>query len=174
MVTSATRTGRSPPIAIFSIMAGSRKASGSPRGVFRQASTPRKAWAILDGLVFRPESFNDKPAGMSDERFPHRSVGRHGLRAHHGARPRPRPGARSRPQMVRTVAFLNAKNAMYKTGPRHFTSSIIEDNCVHLPHNALAACDVMSCLADQRFHPVRSLRLPSAEERFRQCHAPDQ
>jgi hypothetical protein len=38
-------------------------------GVFRQVQHTAESMGILDGLVFRPELFNDKPAGMSDEDF---------------------------------------------------------------------------------------------------------
>jgi hypothetical protein len=112
--------------------------------VFRRVQHTAESMGILDGIVFRPELFDDKPAGMSDEDFRYGlSVGTdYGLTMGRGLYCARVPV--SRPQMVRIVAFLNAKNAMYKTGARHFTSSIIEDNCVHLPHNALAACDVMS------------------------------
>jgi hypothetical protein len=134
--------------------------------VFRRVQHTAESMGILDGLVFRPELFNDKPAWMSNEDFRYGlSVGTdYGLTMGRGLYCARVPV--SRPQMVRMVAFLNAKNAIYKTGPRHFTSSIIEDNCVHLPHNALAACDVMSPWPTNGFIPFALFDFPVPKNDF--------
>ncbi|GAN54059.1 hypothetical protein [Tanticharoenia sakaeratensis] len=42
-------------------------------------------------------------------------------------------------QMTRTIDFLNARNAVYRSGQRVFDSNVLQDNCSHLNHNAIAA-----------------------------------
>ncbi len=53
--------------------------------------------------------------------------------------------------MVQMVTELNAINARYRNGPETYQAGVFQDNCVHLPHNALAATDFLGRLADDSF-----------------------
>jgi hypothetical protein len=120
---------------------------------------------ILNGIVFRPELYADKPAGMSDVDYRYDiSVGTdYGIGLARG-----RYCARvpvSRPQMLSMVNFLNAKNEEY-AGARHFDGSIMQNNCVHLSHNALAACDVLNPWPTDQFFPFAVLSFPVPKNDF--------
>jgi hypothetical protein len=110
---------------------------------YHQVQHTAERMGLLDGIVFRPELFDDKPPGMSDEDYRYDlSIGTdYAMSLGRGLYCARVPV--SRPQMVDIVTFLNAKNGMYDRGSRHFDSSVFLDNCIHLAINALAAAGVM-------------------------------
>ena len=48
----------------------------------------------------------------------------------------------NREQLAAMVAYLNAQNAPYRAREREFEWKLVQDNCIHLAHNALAAAGV--------------------------------
>ncbi|MBV9785298.1 MAG: hypothetical protein JO264_15920 [Acidisphaera sp.] len=136
------------------------------RSAFARMQGEAEQLGLLDGIAFRPELYASKPAGMSDQDYRYAlSVGTDyaiGLA-------RGRYCARiplSRAQMARIVRFLNAKNALYRGGTRAFDSSVFQDNCVHLPHNALAAADIWSSWPVGMFLPLAILDFPVPKNDF--------
>ena len=106
--------------------------------------TQRKAEAmgILNGVVFHSEVFDTQPSGMSKIDFMYdMSVGTD--YAVNFARDR--YCARiplDRAKMGRVVNYLNAVNAPYRSGQQVFNWNVLENNCSHLAHNALALAGV--------------------------------
>jgi hypothetical protein len=136
------------------------------RAAFARVQGQAEALGLLDGIAFRPELAADRPAGMSERDYHYAlSVGTDyaiGLaRGRYCARV-----PLSRAQMARVVAFLNAKNALYRDGARDFDSSLFRDNCVHLPHNALAAADVWAEWPTDMCLPLAMLDFPVPKNDF--------
>ena len=111
------------------------------RASYQRIQGEARRLGLLDGIRFDPAVFADQPRGMSREDYKYDiSIGTdYGLGLARG-----RYCARvpvSRQQMVRIVSNLNAINARFRYGPESYESGVFQDNCVHLPHNALAAAD---------------------------------
>jgi hypothetical protein len=101
-----------------------------------------KAAGILDGVEFHEHLFRDKPASMSDYDYMHeisigtdygarfgRDIYRARIALDHG-------------RMAKIVDYLNDLNAPYRAGHKIFRWNVINNNCVHIVHNALAAAGV--------------------------------
>jgi hypothetical protein len=112
----------------------------------RYLQTQRKAEAmgILDGVVFHREVFDDQPAGMSKTAFMYdMSV----ATDYAVGFARDRYCARvplDRAKMAAIVGYLNQVNAPYRSGQKLFQWNVLENNCTHLAHNALAVAGVWS------------------------------
>ena len=117
---------------------------GAPltRAAYERTQAEAKARHLYEGVVFHPAFFADKKPGWSDQDWRYEiSVatdyaldfgrGRYCTRV-------PVNGA----QMERVVAYLNGLNDLYRHGPRVYRWDVLEDNCSHLVHNALAAAGV--------------------------------
>lgn len=68
-------------------------------------------------------------------------------------------------QLEQTVAFLNGRNASYQHGPRTFETNVLQDNCNHLTHNALAASGFWHDLPVHQFilHAALTFPVPKNE-----------
>ncbi len=120
---------------------GLRPGERLTRAVYERVQHQAQTLGILDGVRFDPAVMADKPARMAGETYKYDiSIGTDyalGLA-------RSRYCARvpvSHRQMARMVDALNAINTRYRYGPETYQASVFQDNCVHLPHNALAAAD---------------------------------
>ncbi|CAI9122038.1 hypothetical protein [Brytella acorum] len=112
-------------------------------GLTRAAYQATKAEARRRGLYasidFQNWAVRDRPAGSSRENWKYEvSIGTDYAVSYGRARYCDRvpltPG-----QMRRVIDFLNARNAVYRDGKKTFETNVLQDNCNHLTHNALAA-----------------------------------
>jgi hypothetical protein len=71
----------------------------------------------------------------------------------------------TRAQMVKIVDYLNGENAPYRNG-KEFVWSVLENNCTHLAHNALAAADVWDNWPTDRFLLISALDFPVPKNEF--------
>lgn len=97
---------------------------------------------IYDSVEFHDSVFNNMPPGTTRETWKYEvSVGTdYGISLGRG-----RFCARvpvNREQLAVMVAYLNAQNAPYRAREREFEWKLVQDNCIHLAHNALAAAGV--------------------------------
>jgi hypothetical protein len=119
-------------------------ATGEPltRETYLRTQAKAETMGILDGVVFHPEVFDDQPAGMSRIDFMYDMSVATDYAIGFG---RDRYCARvplDRARMSRVVNFLNATNAPYRSGQKVFDWNVLENNCAHLAHNALAVASV--------------------------------
>jgi hypothetical protein len=119
-------------------------ARGEPltRRAYLRTQARAKAMGILDGVVFHPEVFDDQPAGMNRTDFMYDMSIATDYAVNFG---RDRYCARvplDRAKMANIVTYLNAINAPYRDGRKVFDWSVVENNCTHLAHNALAQAGV--------------------------------
>ncbi|HEX4195013.1 MAG TPA: hypothetical protein VHY80_18025, partial [Stellaceae bacterium] len=120
---------------------------------------------IYDGVVFHDAVFKDQPQGMDRHDFMYDvSVATDyavGLA-------RDRYCGRvpvTRAQMVKIIDYLNGENAPYRNG-KEFVWNVLENNCTHLAHNALAAADVWDAWPVDRFFLISAFDFPVPKNEF--------
>lgn len=97
---------------------------------------------LYDGIVFHREVFDDMPPGMNRRDFMYEVSVATDYAIAFG---RDRYCARvpvSHAQMTKIVDYLNGVNAIYRDGKKEFVWNVVENNCTHLAHNALAAAGI--------------------------------
>ncbi|MDE2239371.1 MAG: hypothetical protein KGJ73_05505 [Rhodospirillales bacterium] len=136
--------------------------AGAPLTRDAHTETQRQAQAqgLLEGIEFHEYFFRDKPAGMSDEAFKYEisvatdyacCFGRDAYRAR-----LPMNTA----QMAAIVNYLNALNEPYRTGEKLYHWRLLNDNCVHVAHNALAAAGVWPAWPTGQFFIRAAFKFP--------------
>ncbi|HWE71649.1 MAG TPA: hypothetical protein VG328_00705 [Stellaceae bacterium] len=135
------------------------------RAAYERTQKTAEAKNIYDGIVFHDEVFEDQPRGMNRHDFMYEvSVATDyavGLA-------RDRYCGRvpvSRAQMVKIVDYLNGENAPYRNG-KEFVWNVLENNCTHLAHNALAAADVWDKWPIDRFLLISAFDFPVPKNEF--------
>jgi hypothetical protein len=68
--------------------------------------------------------------------------------------------------MQAAVAYLNGVNAIYKDGKTDFVWNVLQNNCVHLTHNALAAAGIWDEWKTGRFVLFAALDFPVPKNEF--------
>ena len=130
------------------------------RASYERTQKTAMAMGLLDGIEFHDHLFRDKRNGMSDTDYMYEisiasdyaiQFGRDTLRVRI---PLDRAG------MAAIVAFLNALNAPYRDGVRIFEWRVLNNNCSHVAHNALAQAGIWNpCRPGNFFLPRRSIFL---------------
>ena len=97
---------------------------------------------IYDGVDFHEVVYDDMPPDVSREAWKYAvSVGTdYGISLGRGRFCARVPVTRS--QLAVMVEFLNAQNAPYRAREAESYWNLVQDNCIHLAHNALAAAGV--------------------------------
>jgi hypothetical protein len=136
------------------------------REAYERTQAAAKARGCLDGVEFHRELFNDKPAGMSDYDYMYEisvatdfgaQFGRDSFRARVPL---------DRARMGAIVDYLNAANAPYRAGQRLYRWKLLNDNCVHLTHNALAAGGVWAPSRIGQFFAFAAFCFPVPKNEF--------
>jgi hypothetical protein len=135
-------------------------------GAYAQTQRTAEAKGIYDGIVFHPEVFAAKPAGMDRRDFMYEvSVGTDYAiafaRDRYCARVPVTPA-----QMVEMVAYLNGVNATYRDGKKEFVWNVVQNNCSHLAHNALAAAGIWDDWPTDRFIAIAAFDFPVPKNEF--------
>ena len=94
---------------------------------------------LYDGIAFHREVFDDKPPAVAERDWKYEMSVATDYAIDFG---RGRYCARlpvTGGQLDRMIAYLNAQNALYRDERQVFEWSVLQDNCSHLTHNALAA-----------------------------------
>lgn len=129
-----------------------------------QAEAERKG--LLDGIVFHPEVFDEMPEGMDRRDYMYEVSVATDYAIAFG---RDRYCARApltRAQMGKVVDYLNAVNADYKGGKKDFEWNVVQNNCTHLAHNALAAAGIWDEWETDRFILVAAFDFPVPKNEF--------
>jgi hypothetical protein len=136
------------------------------RRVYEETLARAKEIGILDGVVFHPEVFDDKPAQMSRLDYMYEVSVATDFAVAFG---RDRYCGRvpiTRARMAEVVDFLNDVNAPYKEGRRVFDWSVLNNNCSHLAHNALAVAGIWDTWETERFFLVAAFDFPVPKNEF--------
>jgi hypothetical protein len=125
-----------------------------------------KAMGLLDGVAFHNHLFRDKPSGMSDTDYMYEisiasdyavQFGRDALRVRVPL---------DRARMGAIVDFLNALNAPYRDAARVFEWRVLNNNCSHVAHNALAQSGIWNAWPTGQFFITAAFNFPVPKNEF--------
>jgi hypothetical protein len=130
------------------------------RAVYERTQRHAKETGVLDGVEFHEALFRDKPAGMSKRDYMYDISVATDYAARFG-----RDVYRARVPLDRTrmgsvVDFLNGLNAPYRDGTKQYRWRIVNDNCSHVAHNALAAAGVWRPWPTGQFFAIAAFNFP--------------
>ena len=121
---------------------------------------------IYEGVEFHPGVFDDQPPGMSRREFMYDISIATDYAVNYG---RDRYCARvplDREQITKAVGYLNNLNADYKSGKRDFEWNVVQNNCSHVTHNALAAAGIWDEWETGEFVLFAAFNFPSPKNEF--------
>lgn len=130
------------------------------REAYEETQNQAQARGLLDGIDFHEHFFKDKPAYMSRESFKYEisiasdyavCFGRDAYRARLPL---------SMAQMNIIIDYLNALNEPYRTGRKLYHWRLLNDNCAHVAHNALAAAGVWAPWRTGQFFLLAAFKFP--------------
>ena len=136
--------------------------AGAPltRDIYHETQSKAQAQGLLEGIEFHEHFFRDKPPGMSEEAFKYEisvatdyacCFGRDAYRARLPL---------NAMQMAAVTDYLNALNEPYRTGKKLYHWRLLNDNCVHMAHNALAAAGVWPAWPTGQFFLRAAFKFP--------------
>jgi len=142
--------------------------SGEPltRTVYEQTQAAAKAKGIYDGVVFNDDVFADMPSHALRRDFMYDVSVATDYAIGFG---RDRYCARvplDRERMAALVAYLNDLNAPYRAGEKEFDWNVLNNNCSHVAHNALAAAGLWSEWPRERFILLAAFSFPVPKNEF--------
>ncbi len=108
------------------------------RQVYDATKAHAKRLGIYDAIRFHDRVFEDMPPGYTRDAFKYEVSIATDYAVGYG---RDRYCARvpvTRAQMARIVDYLNGLNRPYRDGKAEYQWSVLNDNCIHVAHNALA------------------------------------
>ena len=125
-----------------------------------------KLMGMLNGIHFHDHLFRDKPTGMSDQDFMYEiSIAtdygaRFGRDSYHARVPL------DHNRMAAIVDYLNRLNDPYRAGTRVFKWRVMNNNCVHVVHNALAAAGIWAPWPTGQFIGRAAFNFPVPKNEF--------
>lgn len=115
---------------------------------------------LYSAIRFQDWTAEGKPADVSDEQWKYEiSIGTDYAVSFGRARYCARLPV-SEEQFKQVISFLNGRNALYQNGPKTFETNVLQDNCNHLTHNALAAAGFWHELPVNQFILKAALTFP--------------
>jgi hypothetical protein len=125
-----------------------------------------KRIGIYDSIRFHDRVFQDMPPGYVPEAFKYEVSIATDYAIGYG---RDRSCARvpvSRSQMDRIVDYLNGLNQPYHDGKAEYEWSVLNDNCIHVAHNALATVGFWPVWPIHRFILIAAFDFPVPKNEF--------
>lgn len=136
------------------------------REVYDATKAHAKRLGIYDGIRFHDRVFEAMPPGYARDAFKYEvSIGTD-YAVGYG---RDRYCARvpvSGEQMARIVDYLNGLNRPYREGKAEYEWSVLNDNCIHVAHNALTAIGFWPVWPTRRFILVAAFDFPVPKNEF--------
>jgi hypothetical protein len=136
------------------------------RAVYAQTQAAAKAKGIYDGVEFHDGVFADMPEQMSRRDYQYEVSVATDYAIGFG---RDRYCARvplDRARMTALIAYLNELNAPYRSGEKVFDWNVLNNNCSHVAHNALAAAGIWSEWPTDRFLLLAAFSFPVPKNEF--------
>jgi hypothetical protein len=125
-----------------------------------------KAIGMLEGVQFHDHLFRERPKGMSERDYMYEIsiatdyAARFGRDTYHARIPL------DRKRMAAIVDFLNGLNAPYRAGHKIFRWRVINNNCVHVIHNALSAAGIWAHWPTGQFVGRAAFNFPVPKNEF--------
>jgi hypothetical protein len=139
---------------------------GVRRDGYERTQEEAKAIGLLDGVEFHEHLFRDKPAGMSDRDYMYEISIATDYAARFGRDIMRVRVPLDRARMGKIVAYLNGLNAPYRDGRKVFRWRVLNDNCAHVAHNALAAAGIWAPWPTGQFFGSAAFNFPVPKNEF--------
>jgi hypothetical protein len=136
------------------------------RDGYHRTQDAAKQAGLLDGIDFHPDLFRDKPAFMSDRDFMYEISIATDYAARFGRDIFRLRIPLDRARMAAVVDYLNALNAPYRDGRKIFKWRVLNNNCVHVAHNALAAAGIWAPWPTGEFFLTAAFNFPVPKNEF--------
>jgi hypothetical protein len=136
------------------------------RQIYDATKAHAERLGIYDAIRFHDRVFEDMPGGYARDAFKYEVSIATDYAIGYG---RDRSCARvpvSRPQMIRMVEFLNGLNRPYRDGEAEYQWSVLNDNCIHVAHNALSAIGFWPPWPTHRFILAAAFDFPVPKNEF--------
>jgi hypothetical protein len=134
--------------------------------VYDATKVHAKGLGIYDAIRFHDRVFDEMPPGYTRDSFKYEvSIGTDYAIGY----ARDRYCARvpvSAAQMTRIVAYLNALNRPYRDGKAEYEWSVLNDNCIHVAHNALSSIGFWPPWPTHRFILLAAFDFPVPKNEF--------
>lgn len=136
------------------------------RASYERTQNRAKAMGLLDGIEFHEHLFRNKPPHMSRLDYMYEisiasdyavSFARDIYRA---------KVPLDRERMARVVEFLNLANMPFRDGKRVYRWRVLNDNCSHLAHNALARAGIWAPWPTGQFFAIAAFNFPVPKNEF--------
>jgi hypothetical protein len=121
---------------------------------------------IYDGIRFHDWVFDDMPPGYARDAFKYEVSIATDYAITYG---RDRYCARvpvTAAQMTRIVGYLNGLNRPYRDGEAEYEWSVLNDNCIHVAHNALTSIGFWPLWPTHRFFLIAAFDFPVPKNEF--------
>jgi hypothetical protein len=125
-----------------------------------------KDMGVLDGIDFHRHFFRDQPEGMSDFDFCYEITVATDYAARFGRDIFRTRVPLDRARMAIIVDYLNALNAPYREGKKIFTWKVLNNNCTHVAHNALAAAGIWAPWPTGQFFAIAAFNFPVPKNEY--------
>jgi hypothetical protein len=112
--------------------------------VYERTQHRAKEMGILDCIEFHDELFRAKPNGMSERDYKYEISIATDYAVNFGRDIYQARIPLNRSRMAAVVDFLNVLNSPYREGKRVYRWRVLNDNCSHVTHNALACAGIWS------------------------------
>jgi len=136
------------------------------RDGYERTQDHAKALGLLDGVEFHEHLFRVKPPGMSDRDYMYEISIATDYAARFGRDILRIRVPLDRPRMAAIVAYLNDLNAPFRDGRKVFRWRVLNDNCAHVAHNALAAAGIWAPWPTGRFFAFAAFKFPVPKNEF--------
>ena len=123
------------------------------RDAYARTQERAQAMGFLDGVEFHDQFFRDKPSGMTDRDFMYEISVATDYGAQFGRDTFRARVPLDRARMAAIVDFLNSLNAPYREGRQVYRWRVLNNNCAHVAHNALAAAGLWAPGRPASFSP---------------------
>lgn len=136
------------------------------KSAYDRTQDEAKKRGIYDGVVFYGQVFDDMPKGEDRRDYMYEVSVATDYAIGFG---RDRYCARvplDRAQMSQVVDYLNGVNAIYKDGKTDFVWNVVQNNCAHLAHNALASAGIWDEWETDRFIVFAAFDFPVPKNEF--------
>ncbi len=136
------------------------------REAYARTQARAKAMGVLDGVEFHEELFRDKPAGMTDRDYMYEISVATDYGAQFGRDTFRARVPLDRGRMEAIVVFLNGLNAPYRDGQRIYRWRVLNNNCAHVAHNALAVAGLWAPWPTGQFFAFAAFKFPVPKNEF--------
>lgn len=136
------------------------------RDAYHRTQEVAKSLGILDGIEFHDHFFKSRPAGISVRDYMYELSIATDYAARFGRDIYRARVPLNRARMAVVVDYLNALNAPYRAGERIFHWKVMNNNCAHMAHNALAEAGIWAPWPTGQFAGFAAFKFPVPKNEF--------